>query len=1195
MLNRIYIIVGMLAIIVLGGAFIAPHFVRWSDYRLRMEELATNVLGTPVTVRGDIEFSLLPQPRLAFSNVLVGSPEEPAATVDSVEAEFSLMDFLRDNYTMTRLVLRGPVVDFTVDESGFFGSGVTLAEGNGGVALGQTSIENGTFRLADKRRGEFHALDGVSGELRLSSFGGPFSFQGSGRYKQDDYALRFNSGAADAAGNSRVSAFLQPRSGAFSLSVEGLFTAGMAPKFDGGLIFRQKPPAAEAAADIRGDLVFESKLSGSTDRLVLSGYTLQPDENRAGTRLTGAASIQLGERLGFDAVISGGVFSLPPRDATEDASALPYEIVRLLSELPPPPLPPLPGRVGVDLAEMGLRGFALRNVRLDATTDGSAWEIEQFIAGLPGDTEIRASGQLAGEGGHPTFRGRMALESRRLDGLAALWRKGSENNPLFNQPGALKGTLMLGGDALGLSNGALTLAGRSHGVEIRLGFGEEKRLDLVGTFDALGAEGSRMLAALLPPFNTDPAFAVSFPQGSFSLTGKAMDVFGIAGEQLVAEGQWSAGRIDFSRLSAGDWGGLGFDARLVAGGTLAAPELSGSGRVRAEKADAPALLALYDRLGVPAGWRAALAPSLPAEVLVDLGAPDDNGAQLATVAGRLGVGELNFRADLGGGLAQLTTGSLRLAGGLESSDVAGLTRQLGLGETPLFSGDGSMLASFSLDGAPANSLESHLTLSLGEESLSFSGHLAGRDGGEVQGTGTLTLRLDDAGGLARLAGFDVLGLPPASGKADVHFEGLRLLRATAIEGVSDDTGFSGEISLSRTGNLAAVSGALEVDRVSAEGLAAALFGPAALVEGDGLWPEGPLAGEDRARNSRGSIAVVAQSLEAGGVERLGRTGFELGWDETRTRLARFEARSGEALLGLDVTLCCAGPLAGRTVSGRVSLLDMPLASLAPPALAEALDGRVSGGVRFEGSGASLAEALAQLAGEGNFTLADLAATGLSPNVFPAVARLEGVLDMAGEDLGTVMGLALQQGDFTAPSATGAFTIAGGVARIANLIIEGEGGQLSGGFNLALSTLGLNGSLVLAPRDFTDPNGLVSSDISRIVLHLGGTLIRPETRLDLEEMIAAVMVRANEIEVDRLEALRLEEEARQRAAAEERNRLIREERQRAAEDAARRAAEEEAKRAEEEALQLEAPEPDEPAPLLPGPLTPGFQFPLNPGM
>src|SRR5690606_3419536 len=245
-----------------------------------------------------------------------------------------------------------------------------------------------TIRLMDRRSGETFVADKVSGEFRLGNFSGPFSFQGSGAYRGQSYGLRLNTAAADAAGKAQLSLFLQPESAAFSLAVEGMLAPGMAPKFDGAVTYRQKPPPASAATDIRGDLVLESKMTGSTDRIVLSGYTLRPDENRAGTRLTGAASIQLGASRSFDAVISGGVFSLPPRDAKEDAATLPYEAVRLLSELPAPLLPPMAGRVGVDLAEVTLRGFALRNVRMDASTDGKAWEIEQFIGQLPGDTEL---------------------------------------------------------------------------------------------------------------------------------------------------------------------------------------------------------------------------------------------------------------------------------------------------------------------------------------------------------------------------------------------------------------------------------------------------------------------------------------------------------------------------------------------------------------------------------------------------------------------------------------------------------------------------------------------------------------------------------------------------------------------------------------------------------------------------------------
>src|SRR5690606_34151252 len=141
------------------------------------------------------------------------------------------------------------------------------------------------------------------------------------------------------------------------------------------------------------------------------------------TRLTGAASIQLGERQSFDAVISGGVFSLPPRDATEDASTLPYEAVRLLAELPAPLVPPMAGRVGIDLAEVGLRGFSVRNVRLDASTDGKVWQVEQFIGQLPGDTQVRATGQLSNEANRPAFSGQVSIASERLDGLAQLWRR----------------------------------------------------------------------------------------------------------------------------------------------------------------------------------------------------------------------------------------------------------------------------------------------------------------------------------------------------------------------------------------------------------------------------------------------------------------------------------------------------------------------------------------------------------------------------------------------------------------------------------------------------------------------------------------------------------------------------------------------------------------------------------------------------
>ena len=51
MLNRLFIAIGLLAILALGSAFIVPRFIQWGDQRGRMEELAGAALGTPVIIQ----------------------------------------------------------------------------------------------------------------------------------------------------------------------------------------------------------------------------------------------------------------------------------------------------------------------------------------------------------------------------------------------------------------------------------------------------------------------------------------------------------------------------------------------------------------------------------------------------------------------------------------------------------------------------------------------------------------------------------------------------------------------------------------------------------------------------------------------------------------------------------------------------------------------------------------------------------------------------------------------------------------------------------------------------------------------------------------------------------------------------------------------------------------------------------------
>ncbi|WP_449395307.1 AsmA family protein [Devosia riboflavina] len=1197
MLNRIYIIVGIVAILALAVAFIAPRFIQWGDYRDRMELLAEGVFGTEVTIRGDIDFALLPAPRLAFSDVVIGPADKPAATVGAVEAQFALMDFLRDQYNLSALILKSPVIAFELDENGLLTSGVDLSGAGDGVALDQARIENGGLTLADRRSGSTYELSAINGDLRLGSFAGPFQFQGSATNAGTAYSLRVNSGVVDDVGSARVSAFIAEVGGRSSLTLDGAIVTGQAPKFDGTMILKQAPPPAERAEQIRGNLVLESKVTASTDRIVLNGYTLLPDENRAGMRLTGAASIQLGARTSFEAVVSGGVFTLPPRDAEEDASLMPYELVRLLGELPAPPLPPIPGEIGIDLAEIGLRGAALRNVRVDASTNGDIWTISRAEAELAGNSSVSLSGALRNDSGVAGFNGDITIATTRLDALSQLWRKSSENSPLFNVPAELSGQVMLAGDALGFSHGRLVLNDKVHVLELRLGFGDEPRLDLVGRFDDLAPGDSAIVAAMFPDPNSDRTFGTSFPEGSFSFSSQTIRILGLEAQDLAAEGSWSGAGLHFSKLVSSDWGGIGINASGDLAGTLAKPTLIGSGHVDVPDANAPALGAIYGFLGVPANWRPVLDRSVPAALDFALVGSDNPGAQRFTLNGTAGVANLDLAVDMAGGLSGVTEGHVQIIGSLEASNGSDLVRQLDASDTPLFSTSESAFLSLFAEGDAAAGFDARLSIGQGNELLAFGGELSVLESGELAGTGTLDIALDDGSGLAALAGGTGIGLGSLEASAGVEFYGIQSIAITGIAGASSGTAFSGDIAVEQVAQRPSVEGALHFDRLQAEGLAGALLSPAAFIAGDGVWPEGPLAASNRTRTTRGTIAVTAGEV-AVGASTITEAAFDLTWDQQTLAISNLKGSIGGGNLNATLSQCCAGPLTDRTITGRLSLDNVQVSALVTAEAASDLSARLTGSGSFEGTGASLAEVVSSLAGEGNFSLSNLSLERLNPGVYPALAGLDDVLNIDADALDILIDQSLGQGPFTASSANGAFAIAGGTLRLANLIIEGSGARLAGGVDFALPTLGLNGSFVLTPFSYVDPSGLIENEAARIIARLSGTFLEPVVELDTTQLIAAVQVRANELEVDRLEVLRIEDEARQRAAAAERNRLIEEQRRKAAEEAAaREAAEEAARQALEEQQGTTTPPPVEtpetPVPTPPAlPLNLGFQPGVN---
>ncbi|WP_069911727.1 AsmA family protein [Devosia insulae] len=1166
MLNRLYIVVGVIAILLLAAAFVVPSFIPWGQYRDRLAAIAGEVLGTPVRIEGDVAFSLLPQPKLTFSNVSAGPPEAPNLTVERVEADFSLIDFLRDRYNVTELQLDGPTISIDVAADGSVDAGIALARAvSSNISVANAVVSGGTVKLRDARAGETYIASNVAGDLKLEALRGPFSFQGTGNVDGAVYALRVTTGQLDAEGGGSLAMTLRPADERFTLAAEGFLTPGLTPGFIGTMTYRQPPPKPAKEEDAgQGDLVMTSKVEASPSKVLLSDYVVIPDENRAATRLLGAADVTLGRGMAFNAVISGGLLALPPRDATAEQAVEPYELVRLLRELPLPTAPGIPGTIGLDVSEVNLRAFSLRNVRLDATAHAGGWTVRGLTGILPGDTRVSLSGEVTTETGRPEFSGTMSLKSQRLDALTTLWRKPADGNPLFGMPGAIEARVDLVGETLSVSDGRVELDGEARSFSAQLGLGATPDLHIAADMGQLEAARSAALLALLPDFNADAAFPATFPKGEFELVADSMTLGGLNGRALSARGSWDGGVLVVDDISAGDLGGAKFKAALTAFGSITKPELSGSGTLTVASADAPALASFYKAIGASPAIESFLTPSLPADLALRLDAPSGDGAQSLAVSGRLGTAEIAADAELQAGFLRALSGPVKVRLDMKSADSAAMTAQLGLGEVSLFGVGEPVHLLGVIDGNIANSLETTVLVEGGGDSLGFSGNLVVTDPAAYSGKGTIKATLADPTAFADWLGAGGVSLPAIAASARLDFTGFSDVQLSDITGTSGAESFTGSLKLVNRGPTRAVSGSIAAGQLEMGGLLQTLVGPASQLSGSGLWPDGPLATGDGQRATTGRVSVTAPALAVAGKPLVTDLAFDLDWDATTTRLRNLTGKLGNGSIGLELAVCCSGPLTDKQVTGRISLIGVSIDGVAPPPVADALDGTLDASGRFDGTGGSVAGILGALTGEGTYTVSGLKIERLDPQALSQLANAENVLEMQPEELSALIEDRLDDGPFLAPQVTGSFNIAGGVLRSPNLSIEGDGGQVFGSGSIHLSDLGLAGDYAIAPTAVT-PAALVDSGSARVAARLGGTLLAPERTFDVSSLVDAIMVKAYEAEVARLEKLREEDEARLKAEEAEKARL-------AAEAAAIRAADEAATRkAAEEAAARQAAE------------------------
>lgn len=1184
----------------LFAALIAPLFIDWSSYRAAFEAEASRIVGQPVKVRGDADARLLPFPSVTFSDVIVGDDAQPSMTISRFSMDAELAPFLRGEVLIFDMRVVAPNAVVRVLEDGRLDWALKRKPTPPGdlVVLENVSIQNASLTIVDEQNGRTTRLRDIDAQVSARSLSGPWTIEAEGDIEGWRGALSIATGIAQTDGAIRMRVKLAPDQWPVLLETEGeARIKDNKPLYDG--LFTLTALTDKPADDGTPQsplIVAKGDFAATNERLSIEEWRAEIGLSADPYVVTGQAIIDTGPKPDFLLIADGQQINLDQLGAGETSASAAGSAVsldtrldffnKLIDQLPPPPLP---GRVSLNLPAIVAGDTTLRAISLEARPDGDAWLVDKFSANLPGRTTVEARGRLV-SGSAASFDGKMTVASTQPSGFAN-WLVG-EVDPVIRRLGAagFSANVSLSSslqrfEALEVAVGPAILKGRlerqtpaegAPSLSIELS-GDTFDVDAIRALALLAGVDSGVVGPLARYSVAARIKADQLTLGDYRLDGVETSL------------RWRENRLTVERLTFDDFAGSAGTFSAVLEGTLAAPLGTITGRL-----DAASAAGLFDLANQVTGGHALIrrlaANSYAFDALsadIDLQLASDTGPEL-TLNGAAGGSKVRLRAG-GTGLLPGGDGPRTLDIEVENPEAYRVLEQAGFDVLPL-EGEGPASLKLNISGsAAAPDLATEVTFSAGTSVVSLNGAGLMPADGPVTGLFSLGAETADIEPFAMMFGLALpqagAGLPFAM-TASLAMNGDRTLMS-GIEGEAAGNGFSGELDFDRSAADLSGSGALRFDSVDLGWLGGVALGSSLAGSDGAIW-----SNQDFLPPAPGQPAMRI-ALEAGRVG-LGRAGSgrnfkaELTTGTGMMALAKAEADWFGGRLGGDLSL---SNVDGSVFfSGRVSITDANLAALDSAVRGSSvLAGAATASASLEGTGKSMGDLVASLAGGGELTAADLVIAGIDPGAFP---RILGATDREGFEIkpasvtSMVAGF-MDGGEMRAGALRLPFTLTGGIMRFSNAEIADDRASLAGDARVDLVGLKLEADWRLS---FEPGVEAIAGGDPSVAFGVAGLLVDPALTINAGQLTNYLSMRAFERERRKVELLqagvvekqrlrrviallneradRREAEARARAAAREAERLAREA-ARLAEIEANRIAEEQARERAQHAREAEA--------------------------
>nr|WP_290771728.1 AsmA family protein [Hoeflea sp.] len=1202
---------GGLLVLALFAALIAPYFIDWSTYRTAFEAEASRIIGQPVKVRGDADARLVPFPSVTFSDVVVGDEAQPSMTISRFSMDAELAPFLSGEVLIFDMRVEAPKAVVRVLEDGRLDWALKRKPTPPGdlVVLERVTISNADITVVDDQNGRTHRLEDINALVSAKSLSGPWLVEAEGEIAGKRGGLSLSTGIAQDDGAIRMRLRVVPDDWPVLLETEGQARIeNNKPLYDGLFTFTALSDTAPGAVVAEKPLVVaKGDFAATNERLTIEEWRAEIGFSTDPYIVTGQATIDTGPDPEFLLLADGQQIDmdrLSGEDTALDeaAAAVPLGerlaiVNQMIDRLPPPPLP---GRISLNLPAIVAGDTTLREINLEARPDGNAWLVDSFSANLPGRTTVEARGRLV-PGNNASFDGRLTVASTQPSGLAN-WLVG-EVDPVIRRLGAagFSANVSLSSalqrfEALEVAVGPAILKGRlerqtpqagTPALSVELA-GDRFDVDAVQALVLL-AQGEGNSLRPLEEYNLATRITADiFTVGDYSLEGLDTSMF------------WRDGELTIERLKFADFGGAAGQFTGSLAGSLAAPSGEIKGGFSAQTAAGLFALAeqvsgghqLIRRLGA----NSAAFDDLSADLQLTL---DPDAGPSLTLSGVTGGTSFTATA-VGTGLTPGGDGPRTMTLKADNPEAYHILEQLGFSVLPL-EGEGPASLGLAASGG-ANDGDRSIDLQLSAAGTRILIDGTGRIPASDPVTGEFDLVIDSANiePLVMMSGHSMpqagAGLPfSLSANLALHDEKAQL---SEMVGKAEDNTFSGQLEFDRAAAVPSAEGNLRIDHANLEWLGELALGPKLSSMDGATWSDQPFLPPAPGQSE------LQIALEAGRID-LGRGGVAENFQadlSTATGLIALENAQADWFGGrLGGRMSLSNADGAVFLSAKLDADGADLASLEQAVRgASIFSGAAGASASLEGTGKSMQELVASLAGGGQLTASDLVIEGLDPAGF---ARILGSADRDGFEIetGAVAGMVdrlMTGGEMREETLQLPFTLTGGVMRFTNAAFTDQDAELSGDARVDLVGLRFEADWRLS---FEPGVEAVAGGDPSVVFSLGGLLVDPAVSINAAQMtnylsmrafererrkvellqagvvekqrlrreIALLKERAEQREAARLaaeEAARLAAEEAERIAAEEQRRQAEEqaERERQAEEAARRAAEEQRRLDEEQA-------------------------------